>query len=98
MKSFTYLIALVAVLLYAGVASAQGLLFDMITNKVIDKYQNATCEQLWQERAQQQGKPKPEKEQELIQLLQSDPQLRTEFINRVAAPIANKMFECGMIP
>ena len=98
MKSFTYLIALVAVLLYAGVASAQGLLFDMITNKVIDKYQNATCEQLWQERAQQQGKPKPEREQELIQILQGDPDLRAKFINKVAAPIANKMFQCGMIP
>jgi hypothetical protein len=23
---------------------------------------------------------------------------RTAFINRVAAPIANKLFECGMIP
>ena len=49
-------------------------------------------------RVQQQGKPKPEKEQELIQILQGNPQLRTEFLNRVAAPIANKMFQCGMIP
>jgi hypothetical protein len=24
--------------------------------------------------------------------------MRTLFINKVAAPIANKMFECGMIP
>jgi hypothetical protein len=24
--------------------------------------------------------------------------MRAEFVNRVAAPIANKMFECGMIP
>ena len=33
-----------------------------------------------------------------VQMLQNDPQMRTEFINRVAAPIANKLFECGMIP
>jgi hypothetical protein len=31
-------------------------------------------------------------------LLKQNPQLRTEFINKVAAPIVNKMFECGMIP
>jgi hypothetical protein len=86
------------VFLFVGVAGAQGLLFDLVTNKVIDKYQNASCEQLWMERAQQQGKPKPEKEQELIQLLQGDPDLRAKFINKVAAPIANKMFQCGMIP
>jgi len=31
-------------------------------------------------------------------MLQNNPQMRAEFINKVAAPIANKMFECGMIP
>jgi hypothetical protein len=24
--------------------------------------------------------------------------MRTIFINKIAAPVANKMFECGMIP
>jgi hypothetical protein len=98
MKKRYCLFVTVVLLVYVGVAGAQGLLFDLVTKKVIDKYQNATCEQLWQERAQQQGKPKPEREQEFIQLLQGDPNLRTKFINKVAAPIANKMFECGMIP
>ena len=31
-------------------------------------------------------------------LLRNDPQMRTAFLNQVAAPIANKLFECGMIP
>jgi hypothetical protein len=31
-------------------------------------------------------------------MLRTDPQMRTAFINQVAAPIANKMFECGMVP
>ena len=93
-----YIFALVFVFLFTGVASAQHLILDMVANKVIQKYQNATCEQLWQEKAQNQGKPKPEKEQELIQLLQGNPGLRTEFLNKVSAPIVNKMFECGMIP
>jgi hypothetical protein len=30
-------------------------------------------------------------------MLQGGPQMRAAFIDRVAAPIANKMFECGMI-
>ena len=37
-------------------------------------------------------------EQKAIDMLCKDPQMRTEFLNRVAGPIANKMFECGMIP
>jgi hypothetical protein len=36
--------------------------------------------------------------QKAIQFLKTDPQMRTVFINKVAAPIANKMFECGLIP
>ncbi|WP_222439670.1 hypothetical protein [Alloacidobacterium dinghuense] len=41
--------------------------------------------------------PTPE-EQKAIAFLKSDPQMRTIFINKIAAPIANKMFDCGMIP
>jgi len=33
-----------------------------------------------------------------VNFLRNDPQARFAFIDKVAAPIANKMFECGMIP
>jgi hypothetical protein len=55
-------------------------------------------EQLWEEKAQKQGRPKPPREQQALQLLRDDPQMRAMFIDRIAAPVANKMFECGMIP
>ena len=71
---------------------------EMIANKVVQKYQQATCEQLWQERAQKGKKPESPMEQRALEMLKSDPQMRSAFINKVAAPIANKMFECGMIP
>jgi hypothetical protein len=93
MRRFYFLVVLAA-LLVGGVASAQFPVLDMLADKVIQKYQSSTCEQLWQ----QKGQPKPPMEQEAIQRLRSEPQMRLAFINRVAAPIANKMFECGMIP
>jgi hypothetical protein len=87
--------AVVLVFFCAGIAGAQEFpLLDMIANKVIQKYQQSTCEQLWVKK----GQPKSEREQNAIQMMQGNPQMRQEFINRVAAPIANKMFECGMIP
>ena len=87
--------AVLPALLFVGVARAQQYpLMDMIAEKVVQKYQQASCEQLWE----QKGNAKPEREQEVIQLLRNDPQMRSAFINKVAAPIANKMFECGMIP
>lgn len=71
---------------------------DAIANKIIQKYQGSTCEQLWQEKAQAKNKPKSTQEQEAIGILRNDPQMRAAFINKVAPPIANKMFDCGMIP
>ena len=90
----SYLFALAFALMFGGIASAQFPILDAIADKVIQKYQSSTCEQLWV----QKSAPKPPMEQEMIQKLRSAPELRLAFINRVAAPIANKMFECGMIP
>jgi len=42
--------------------------------------------------------PPSMEEQRAITVLRNDPQMRAEFINRIAAPIANKMFDCGMVP
>ncbi len=89
-----YLLALVPTLLFAGVAGAQYPMVDMVADKVIQKYQQSTCEQLWQ----QKSEPKPAMEQTIIQSLRENPQMRIEFLNKVAVPLANKMFECGMIP
>jgi len=81
-----------------GIAWAQYPMMDMVANKVIQKYQSSSCQQLWQQKAAGQGQPKPEAEQRMIQMLKSDPQMRQAFFDKVAAPIVNKMFECGMIP
>ncbi len=87
-------ILLVASLGFAGAALADYPLMNMVADKVIQKYQAATCEQLWAQKQQ----PKSAEEQRLIGLLQNDPQLRAAFLNKVAGPMANKMFTCGMIP
>ena len=34
----------------------------------------------------------------MITMLRNDPQMRTAFIDKIAGPVANKMFECGMLP
>jgi hypothetical protein len=101
-----YLLALLPILLSGGVTYAQyGYqynppppsqypLMDEVADRFVQRYRQSSCEQLWQKREQ----PRSEREQQAIQALRNDPQMRAAFINRVAAPVANKMFECGMIP
>lgn len=92
-----FLFTLVATLLYVSVGGAQQYpILDQVANKVVAKYQNSSCEQLWQKKAAKT--PPSAAEQKVIQLLKTDPQMRQAFIDKIAAPIANKMFECGLIP
>lgn len=88
-----------AITLGCAAATAQDFpILDQIAAKVVQKYQQATCEQLWQERAQKDKNPESPMEQKALEMLKADSQMRAAFINKIAAPIANKMFECGMIP
>jgi hypothetical protein len=92
----TSLLALAAGLLYVTAAQAQYPMMDMVANKVIAKYQNSSCEELWQKKASKT--PPSQQDQNAVKMLKGDPQMRQAFINKIAAPIANKMFDCGMIP
>src|SRR5262249_19014284 len=93
MKSLDIAFALALGVSAVGIASQQFPVVDTIANKIVQKYQSSTCDQLWQERSQGRGgQPKTPHAQ------QANQQLRPEFIHKVAAPNANKMFECGMIP
>ena len=94
------LLVCVSVLLPVGLASAQESypIMEQIAQKIIQKYQTSSCQQLAQQKSQPPTGQKAQMEQRAIQVLRNDPQMRMEFINRVAGPIANKLFECGMIP
>ncbi len=81
---------------WGSYAQDQHPILDQAANKVIAKYQNSSCQQLWEEKANKQ--PPTPQQAKVIAFLKTDPTMRTLFINKVAAPIANKMFECGMIP
>jgi aconitase B len=92
-------LALVAAI-YARQPQAQSKypVMDKVAQKVIDKYQNSSCDDLKQKKGQPPSPQESQMTQKIVQMMQKDPDMRQEFINRVAPPIANKMFECGMIP
>ena len=71
-------------------------IMDKVAAKIIGKYQNSTCNDLYQQKSQK-APPSPE-EKKVIEYLHNDPKMRAAFIDKIAAPIANKMFECGLIP
>jgi hypothetical protein len=82
----------------AGATSAYGtkqdMLLDFAANNVIQKYQTATCEEL----KIQKEEPKTDQHKMAIEFLRGHPEARVAFIDKIAATVLNKMFECGLIP
>ena len=85
---------LVSALMLAGAVAAQGVLVDAAADKVIKKYEAASCDQLKALKAE----PPSEKEKIALDLLKADTKARVAFVDKIAAPLLNKMFECSMIP
>jgi hypothetical protein len=46
----------------------------------------------------QKLEPPSEKEKIALDMLRDDPKARVAFVDKIAAPVLNKMFECSMIP
>lgn len=96
------LLSVLAVVAYSKKASTrveprqQFPIADMVADNVIQKYQQATCQQLWLKKSNKT--PPTAEQQQAIGVLKSNPEMRTYFINKIAPAIANKMFDCGMIP
>jgi len=96
MKKAHYQIGLMVTLLYVTFAAAQHPVLDAVANKVVQKYQSSTCEQLMLQKAQRQ--PPTAAEQKAMEMLRSDPQMRHEFVGIVADTVVDKLIQCGMIP
>jgi hypothetical protein len=92
-KSIGFAVAIAAAL-FAGAVAGQGMLLDFMGDRVIAKFQTSTCEQLKAKR----DEPKSDKEKAALEFLHHDTQARIAFIDKIAAPVANKMFECDMFP
>jgi hypothetical protein len=90
------LVVLGGILLAGGFeARAQGYpIVEKVAQRVIEKYQSSSCAEL----ASKRGQPPSQAEQRVVALMRGDPGMRAAFIDRVAAPIANKLFECHLIP
>ena len=71
-----------------------GPILEMVAGMVIQKYKSSSCEDL----KAKKGEPPAEVIGAAVAFLRDHPAVKLKFINKVAAPVANKMFDCGMIP
>jgi hypothetical protein len=84
----------VIVIVAAGGWLSRGTVLNAAADEVIKKFQAATCEQL----KAQKDEPPSMMKKAAVWLLHAEPQARVAFIDKIAAPVLNKMIECGMAP
>jgi len=73
-------------------------IMEKVADKIVHKYETSSCEELKEERGKPKSEKKEEMEERVVKLLREDAGMRKAFLNKVAAPIANKLLECGLIP
>lgn len=89
MSRLYYVLMLITLPLFVGIyahAQSQYPLMEKIAQKVVQKYQQSSCEELAQQKSQPPTGEEAQMKQNAVEMLRKDPQMRTEFINIVAAP------------
>jgi hypothetical protein len=84
----------VIVVVAAGGWASRGMVLNAAADEVIKKFQAASCEQL----KAQKDEPPSMMKKAAVWFLRAEPQARVAFIDKIAAPVLNKMIECGMAP
>ncbi|MFP2906759.1 hypothetical protein ACLESD_17200 [Pyxidicoccus sp. 3LFB2] len=82
----------------AVAAASEYPIMDKAADKVIAKYQGSSCAELQAKKEKPAPAGEAQEEKKVATMLKNDPAMRQQFIGKVASPIANKLFECGMLP
>jgi hypothetical protein len=89
------LVAVVVGLCAAGYIAGQDHRYSemgRVAQQVIEKYEHASCREIAATRSETAAS-----QQSVIGMLHGDADMRRKFLNRVATPVAKKLFECGLI-
>lgn len=77
---------------YVGIQDHRYSEIDILAQKVIDTYQRISCEDIVTKRSEIL-----QVNEQIVKIMHESVDIRRKFINRIAAPVANKLFACGLI-
>jgi len=71
---------------------------DAFANVIVDTITSSSCEDLAARMQQSRSNKNNPMRARVMQMLQKNPNLRRQLVNRIAAPVANKMLDCNLVP
>lgn len=83
----------------AELTITQQRLVDSASQIIVEQVEESSCEEFYTflEQQEQSRGQYPRLRQRLIQAAENNPEIREEFVRQIAAPVVNKMFDCGLI-
>lgn len=101
--SLSIVAAIAVCISFAARAQAQpggGRMVDTFGDMIVQNLESMPCDEfaqrIQQGRSQQSGKQSQMKGR-MMAMMQKNPDLRRQLIDKMAAPLANKMFDCNMM-
>lgn len=82
----------------AELTIAQERLVNTVSDLIVDQIEESSCEEFYEflERRGQNRGQYPQVRQRLIEAAQNNPEIREAFVQQIAPPVVNKMFDCGL--
>ena len=94
MSKTAWVVVIVLAVVIGGGWASRGKAVNFAADEVVKKFQSASCEQL----KAQKDEPPTMMKKVALSVLRDDEKVRVAFIDKIAAPVLNKMIECGMAP
>lgn len=81
--------------------AGNGRMFDTFTDGIVQGINNSSCEEFsarMQEARNKKGGSSGGMKDRMKAMMTKNPEMRRQLVNKLAGPIANKLFDCNLLP
>lgn len=99
--TFGMTLCLACVLSVSAQPAGNGRMFDTFTDGIVQGINNSSCEEFAsriQDARNRKGGSGGGMKDRMKGMMSKNPEMRRQLINKLAGPIANKLFDCNLIP
>jgi hypothetical protein len=99
--AFGMTLCLACILPISAQPVGNGRMFDTITDGIVQGINGSSCDEFAariQEARNKKGTSGGGMKDRMKAMMSKNPEMRRQLINKLAGPIANKLFDCNLIP
>jgi hypothetical protein len=99
--TFGMTLCLACILSVSAQPAGNGRMFDTLTDSIVQGINSSSCEEFAarvQEARNKKGASGGGMKDRMKAMMAKNPEMRRQLINKIAGPLANKLFDCNLVP